>query len=125
MASIKGSRRAGPTPATAYPAGVVYIVDDDPAVREYIAWLLRATDLRMELYSDAESFLAGYQDTGPGCLITDLYMPGLSGIDLQQHLTAEGIDLPIIMMSGQAEIATAVRAMREGAVDFLEKPFDG
>lgn len=104
---------------------VVYVVDDDAAVREYVQWLLRKTAWRVECYQDAESFLSSYRETGPGCLVSDLYMPGLSGIDLQERLTEEGIDLPIIMMSAQADIATAVHAMREGAVDFLVKPFDG
>ena len=125
MRSLRSTKQQAATDQITELDAVVYVVDDDPAVREYIQWLLRATAWRIELYPDAESFLSSYRDTGPGCLITDLYMPGLSGIDLQERLAEEGIKLPIIMMSGQAEIATAVRAMRDGAVDFLEKPFDG
>lgn len=125
MQRLRSTKQNTAIDQTAEIDAVVYVVDDDPTVREYVQWLLRTTPWRVETYPDAESFLSSYRDTGPGCLITDLYMPGLSGLDLQERLAEEGIDLPIIMMSGQAEIGTAVRAMREGAVDFLEKPFDG
>lgn len=126
MRSLQGKKKqAAIDPAGRFDA-VVFIVDDDPAVREYVGWLLRDTGWRTEAYENAEAFLIAYRDPGVACcLISDLYMPGLSGIELQQRLALEGITLPLIMMSGQGEIATAVHAMREGAVDFLEKPFDG
>lgn len=109
--------------------GVVFVVDDDPEVREYVRWLLESRGLSVKSYDEPRAFLDsldnGLLEAGPACLVTDLRMPGLSGLDLQSEIAARGIDLPIIMISAYAEVSSAVRAMREGAVDFLEKPFDG
>ena len=104
--------------------GTVYVVDDDGSTRELLAWLMQRHGLRAELFADARSFLASYRAGAPGCLIVDLNMPGMGGLDLQRHLKELGAMLPVIFLSGRADVPKAVRAVREGAVDFIEKPFD-
>lgn len=117
-----GSRDSAPTAA---PDAVVYVVDDDGELRDYLRWVLEPTGWEVRTYDAAAAFLADYDGGRPGCLVTDLRMPGLSGLDLQEELASRGVNLPLIMMSAFAEVSSAVRAMRDGAVDFLEKPFDG
>jgi two-component system response regulator FixJ len=102
---------------------VVYVVDDDPEVREYIQWVLEPVECRLQVYEDAGAFLSEYRDSGPACLITDVCMPGFSGLELQEKLNARGISLPVIVMSAYGTVPDVVRAMRDGALDFLEKPF--
>jgi len=104
---------------------IIFVVDDDDAAREYVCWLLESAGWAVRSYSNAQSFLDDYDPTCAGCLISDVRMPGLSGLDLQREMAARPIRLPIIMISAFAEVPMAVRAMRDGAVDFLEKPFDG
>ena len=106
-------------------APIVYVVDDDDAGREYVRWLLESAGWTVRSYDCAQDLLDGYDPTFPGCLVTDVRMPGLSGLDLQRELAARSIRIPIIMISAFAEVPMAVRAMRDGALDFLEKPFDG
>jgi FixJ family two-component response regulator len=106
-------------------APIVYVVDDDDAGREYVRWLLESAGWTVRSYDCAQDFLDGYDAAFPGCLVTDVRMPGLSGLDLQRELTTRAIRIPIIMISAFAEVPMAVRAMRDGALDFLEKPFDG
>ncbi|MDX2167295.1 MAG: response regulator [Deltaproteobacteria bacterium] len=103
--------------------GTVHIVDDDAELREYVRWVVQKAGLEARVYEDAAAFLAAYVDDGPGCVVTDLYMPGMTGLELQRELAARGVRLPLIMMSAQGEIDTAVQAMRDGAIDFIEKPF--
>ena len=103
---------------------VVYVVDDDSSTRELLAWLMRRNHLAVEVFADAPSFLAAYRPGQPGCLVLDLNMPGMSGLDLQQTLKEQGVVMPVIFLSGRADIPKAVPAVREGAIDFLEKPFD-
>jgi RNA polymerase sigma factor (sigma-70 family) len=102
----------------------VFVVDDDPSTRELLAWLMRRNGLRAEIFPDAPAFLAAYQGGQPGCLVLDLDMPGMSGLELQSNLKESGVTLPVIFLSGRADVPKAVRAVREGAVDFIEKPFD-
>jgi two-component system response regulator TtrR len=102
----------------------VYVVDDDASTRELLDWLMKRNGLRSEVFADARSFLEAYRPGAGGCLILDLDMPGMSGLDLQQHLKAQGVSLPVIFLSGRADVPKAVRAVKEGAIDFLEKPFD-
>ena len=104
--------------------GTVYVVDDDSSTRELLSWLMQRHGLRAEVFPDARSFLAAYRAGTPGCLLVDLNMPGMSGLDLQRCLKESGVALPIIFLSGGADVPKAVRAVREGAVDFIEKPFD-
>ena len=104
---------------------IVHVIDDDEAVRQSLEFLLRAAGVTTRTYESASAFLNALPTIETGCVITDVRMPGLSGLDLQRELTTRGIRLPIIMMSGFSEVPMAVRAMRDGAIDFLEKPFDG
>lgn len=104
--------------------GTVYVVDDDSSTRELLSWLMHRHGLRAELFPDARSFLAAYAADTPGCLIVDLDMPGMGGLELQQYLKANDVGMPVIFLSGRADVPKAVRAVREGAVDFIEKPFD-
>ena len=102
----------------------VYVVDDDPELRESLTLMISSMGLNVESYPSAEAFLDSYQESpdSPKCMVLDVRMPGLSGLGLQQMLAAEGRSMPIIMMSGCADIPMAVKAMRAGALDFLEKP---
>lgn len=103
----------------------VYIVDDDPQVCESLSLLVRSMALNVETYLSAEAFLDGFHDAPDSskCMVLDVRMPGLSGLGLQQTLSTRGIEMPIIMISGCADIPMAVQAMSTGALDFLEKPF--
>ena len=101
----------------------VYVVDDDPASRRLIAGLLEAIFPRIQAFASAGEFLASYQDDQPGCLVLDVAMPGMSGLELQKTLAERGIRLPIIFLTGHANVQMAVGAMQAGAVNFLEKPF--
>jgi len=102
----------------------VFVVDDDSSTRELLAWLMKRHGVHAELYPDARAFLKGYSADSPGCLVVDLDMPGMGGLELQQYLKDNGVELPVIFLSGRADVPKAVRAVREGAVDFVEKPFD-
>jgi len=104
----------------------VYIVDDDPQVCESLGLMVRGMGMNVETYQSAEAFLDGFRDVaqGPRCLVLDVRMPGLSGLGLQQALMAQGKSIPIIIISGCADIPMAVQAMSNGALDFLEKPFN-
>ncbi len=106
------------------PEPVVYIIDDDNAVRESLTWLISSIDFKVCAYASANDFLEQYEQVQVGCVITDIRMPGLSGLDLQKELTGRGIDIPIILITGHGDVQTAVRAMKAGAFDFIEKPFN-
>lgn len=101
----------------------VFIVDDDPAMRESLRWLIESIGVAVETYCDARHFLDAYEPTRTGCLVVDVRMPGLSGLELQDELAARGSRLPVILITGYAEVPMAVRAMKAGAIDFIEKPF--
>lgn len=103
---------------------VVYVVDDDPAVRKSISFLLGILDVDVRPLETAEDFLAAYRPGAPSCLVLDVRMPGISGLELQERLNRGQIDIPIIFISGHGDIPMAVRAMRAGAIDFLTKPFN-
>jgi FixJ family two-component response regulator len=102
----------------------VFIVDDDPAARESVAALVRSRGCTAFTYESAEDFLCRFDRSQNGCLVIDVRMPGMSGVDLQEKLSACGIALPVILLTGYGDIPTAVRAMRNGAAMFLEKPCD-
>ena len=102
---------------------VVYVVDDDPSILRLLVDLVRAVELNVEAYESAEQFLHAYQASGPGCLVLDVRVPGMSGMELQKQLTAAGSTLPIIFITGHADVRMAVEAMERGAFGFLEKPF--
>jgi FixJ family two-component response regulator len=101
----------------------VYIVDDDPAIIKALVELVKLIGLRSEAYTSADAFLAAYKPCGPACMILDVRMPGMSGMELQRHLAANGTPLPLIVVTGHADVRMAVEAMKMGAVEFLEKPF--
>jgi FixJ family two-component response regulator len=102
---------------------VVMVVDDDAGVRNAMRTLLKSVGIQSTLYSSAQEFLAAYQPAQPGCLVLDIRMPGMNGLELQQALNLSGAVIPVIFMSGHADIPMAVEAMQHGAFDFLQKPF--
>jgi len=102
---------------------VVHIVDDDEAVRQSLAFLLSTAGVAVRVYDSATSFLDALPSLQSGCLITDVRMPDMTGIELLQRLKAKSIDLPVIVITGHGDIPLAVEAMKSGAVDFIEKPF--
>ncbi|MBA1148638.1 response regulator transcription factor [Ectothiorhodospiraceae bacterium WFHF3C12] len=101
----------------------VFIVDDEQDVRDAIAMLVSSVDLQAESFATARDFLDAYDGTRPGCLILDVRLPGMNGLEAQKVLRERGITLPVIFISGHGDIPMAVRAVREGALDFVEKPF--
>ena len=102
---------------------VVFIVDDDAPMRESLKNLLRSIGLRAELFASAQEFLQSKRPDSPGCLVLDVRLPGLSGLDLQRRTAEAGVDIPIIFITGYGDIPMSVRAMKAGAVEFLTKPF--
>jgi two-component system response regulator FixJ len=103
---------------------VVHVVDDDDAVRQSLAFLLSAAGLQVRLYDSATAFLAGLASLQAGCLITDVRMPSMTGIELLRELRAKACRLPVIVITGHGDVPLAVEAMKAGAIDFIEKPFD-
>jgi len=104
-------------------AKVVFIIDDDPSVRKALTNLMRSVGLRVEAFGSAQEFLSSTRPDAPGCLVLDVRLPGLSGLDLQRQLGEGGIQMPIIFITGHADIEMSVEAMKAGAVEFLTKPF--
>lgn len=102
-------------------SGTVYIVDDDEAVRGALSLLVRSIGLHVETHPSAQSFLDAYHGRRPACLVLDVRMPGMSGLELQDRLRALEITLPVIIITGHGDVAMAVRAMKAGAMDFVEK----
>jgi len=108
-----------------YTEPLVYLVDDDPSVREGVAGLLHSAGIRAKTFSSAEEFLAAPRAISPSCLVLDVSLPGLSGLDLQQELAKSDVQAPIIFLTGHGDIPMTVRAVKAGAANFLTKPFDG
>lgn len=102
----------------------VFIVDDELSVRESLTWLLNSIQLPVACFESATAFLAGYRRGGRGCLILDVRMPGMSGMELMEVLNAENVFLPVIFLSAHGDIPMATDAMRKGAIDFLSKPYN-
>jgi two-component system response regulator FixJ len=102
----------------------VYVVDDDHSMRRALVLLLTSVGVEVEEFETAEEFLEGCDPERAGCLVLDVRMPGMSGLDLQRELAARSIDLPIIFITGHGDVPMGVRAMKQGAVDFLQKPFN-
>jgi FixJ family two-component response regulator len=101
----------------------VFVVDDDPAVLGSVAKLLRIIFSRVEAYASAADFLAAYDVSRPGCLVLDVAMPGMSGLELHKKLAERDIEIPVVFITGHGNVQMAVEAMKSGAVNFLEKPF--
>jgi FixJ family two-component response regulator len=110
-------------PERAPPEATVFVVDDDRAVAVSLKALIESVNLKAATFPTAQDFLESYDPRVPGCLVLDLRMPGMSGLQLQEHLASRGIAIPIIFVTGHGDVKMAVRALLGGAVDFLEKPF--
>ena len=100
----------------------VHIVDDDPAIRKSLRWLIESIGLPGKLHPSAQAFLEAYDASVPGCVVLDVRMPGMSGLDLQERLRELGHQIPVIIVTGYGDVPMAVRAMKAGAIDFIEKP---
>jgi two-component system response regulator FixJ len=103
---------------------VVHVIDDDEAVRDSLSFLLRTANIAVQPHESAAAFVSLLPAVAPGCIVTDIRMPGLSGLDLLRRLSNDAIRLPVIVITGHGDVPLAVEAMKLGAVDFLEKPFD-
>ncbi|HRQ83137.1 MAG TPA: response regulator, partial [Azospirillaceae bacterium] len=103
---------------------IVYIVDDDEAVRDSLAALVEVAGLKAAAFANPLAFLRHFTTEQPGCVVADLRMPFMDGLELQEELTKRGAALPVIVVTAHGEVSAAVAALRAGAVDFLEKPFD-
>ena len=102
----------------------VFVVDDDASIRDALSLLISLKGLRASVYSSAEDFVAVYDPAWRGCLLTDLKMPGMSGLDLQALLRERGVTLPVVVLTAHGDVSTTRAALKNGAVDFLEKPVD-
>jgi FixJ family two-component response regulator len=100
-----------------------YVVEDDESIRTLWRWLMESNGIAVRTFNSAPEFIAGYQPGSPGCLVLDLRLPGMSGLELQEHLKRQRIDIPIVFVTAHGDVRTAVTALKEGAVDFIEKPF--
>ncbi len=103
---------------------VVHLIEDDEGVRQGLAFLLTASGFAVRVYESAVAFLEALPSVQPGCIVTDVRMPGIDGLELQRQLNDRQIGLPIIVMTGHGDVPLAVEAMKAGAIDFLEKPFN-
>ncbi|MEZ0170119.1 response regulator FixJ [Microvirga sp. TS319] len=103
---------------------IVHVVDDDLAVRQSLSFLLASDGLPVRLHESASAFLDSVKIASDGCIVTDVRMPGIDGIEFLRRLKGHGFTLPVIVMTGHADVPLAVEAMKEGAIDFIEKPFD-
>jgi FixJ family two-component response regulator len=101
----------------------VFVVDDDPSIRDALAGLIRSAGLKVETFASAQAFLARPPPDVPGCLVLDVRLPGLSGLDLQSRMAEIALGIPIVFITGHGDVPTSVRAMKAGAVEFLTKPF--
>jgi len=101
----------------------VFVVDDDPAVLNGLRLLMKSVGMSVETYLNAQDFLNSYDSAQPGCLVLDVRMPGMSGLELQETLEKRDVDLPVIIVTGFGDVPVAVQALKKGAVDFIEKPF--
>ncbi|HMN57380.1 MAG TPA: response regulator transcription factor [Ottowia sp.] len=104
--------------------GTVYVVDDDEAVRDSVQWLLEGQDFRVRSFESAESFLARYDPREIGCVLIDIRMSGMSGLDLQDRLAERDSPLPVAFVTGHGDVPMAVDTMKKGAMDFIQKPFN-
>jgi two-component system response regulator FixJ len=104
--------------------GLIHVVDDEDAIRRSLEFLLRAAGYRVQCWADGEDFLQRVDKTIPACVLLDIRMPIIDGLEVQKRMTENGFDFPVIMMTGHGDIALAVQTMMAGAADFMEKPFD-
>jgi FixJ family two-component response regulator len=104
-------------------APTAYIVDDDESIRTLWRWLMESNGIAVQAYATAKDFIGAYSRGDPGCLVLDLRLPDMSGLELQEYLKREGIEIPIVFVSGHGDVPSAVSAIKGGAVDFIQKPF--
>jgi FixJ family two-component response regulator len=112
-----------PSRASAASSSIVYVIDDDAALRDALSSLFRSVGLQVAPFASASELLQSKLPATPGCLVLDIRLPGVSGLDFQDHLAEAGIHMPIVFMTGHGDIPMSVRAMKAGAIDFLTKPF--
>ena len=105
------------------PNPTVFVIDDDPALRDSLRFLLESADLKAECFACAEDFQSHYDNSRPGCILLDIRMPGMSGLELQELLSKDRLAPPVILITGHGDVQIAVRALKAGAHDFIEKPF--
>lgn len=103
---------------------VIHVIDDDAAMRDSLAFLLDVNGFQAEVFESANTFIAKAMNNAPACVVSDIRMPGMNGIELVRKLKTDGISCPVILITGHGDVALAVEAMKAGAVDFIEKPFD-
>ncbi|OAN45692.1 DNA-binding response regulator [Paramagnetospirillum marisnigri] len=103
---------------------VIHVIDDDQGVRDSLVMLLDSAGMVSRAHADAESFLATTDLSRPGCVVADVRMPGMSGLDLLRYFNQQGLSIPLVVITGHAHVAMAVQALKEGAADFIEKPFE-
>ena len=109
---------------SAKPAPTAYVVDDDESIRSLWQWLLGSNGIAVQTFATATAFIDAYRRGDAGCLVLDVRLPGMSGPELQDHLRREAIEIPIVFVSAHGDVPTAVNAIKGGAVDFIQKPFD-
>ena len=102
----------------------VFVVDDDQAMRNSLKWLIESVAMQVETFDSADAFIRSYYPGRSGCLLLDVRMPGMSGLELQEYLTEQRVSIPVIIITGHGDVPMAIRAMKAGAVDFIEKPFN-
>jgi FixJ family two-component response regulator len=102
----------------------VYIVDDDEAIRDSLKWLLESRSLKVQIFASSEEFLGVFREGLAGCIVLDVRMPGMSGLQLYEQLRDQGCSLPVIFITGHGDVPMAVSALKQGAADFIEKPFN-
>ena len=101
----------------------VFVVDDDESIRTLWRWLMESNGISVQVFASAAEFMDAYRSDAPGCLVLDLRLPGMTGLELQEQLAQQGLEIPIVFVSGHGDIPTAVNAIKRGAVDFVQKPF--
>ncbi|MGW1786884.1 response regulator transcription factor [Streptomyces sp. NPDC002143] len=121
---VPQAHQASSGPTDRHPPGVVYIIDDDQELCRSLAWLLESVRMRSQWFTDVQTFLDSYDRDQPACMVLDVRMPEVSGFELQEILNRAGSVIPVIFVSAHGDIRMSVRALQNGAVDFLEKPYD-
>ena len=111
-------------PQVSMPEQIIYLVDDDEALRDSLVWLLESQGFKVEAFASAEAFLRVWRPEFNGCLLLDVRMPGMSGLELHERLRAHYCTLPVIFITGHGDVPMAVAALKKGAIDFIEKPFN-
>ena len=123
LSSANAAEHASSSSSVSHGTPIIYVVDDDVSVRQSLELLVDSAGWQPETFASAMEFLASPRPLSPSCLVLDVSLPGLNGLDLQDRITADGVDMPIIFITGHGDVPMTVRAMKGGAIDFLTKPF--